>query len=176
MSESGIWKKISDFLFGASRIDSESLGDLLEEDDSVVLAVQTLSCRYKPRAWIDRNAFFRSTLILTQKRVLLLKSGSKTNLLRDIALDTITRHKFSSAKTKEGLRFEIRTIDSEDIITFHRQYTKEYEELRGKFEETLARASELSAAKGETFFCMHCGAKIPTVSVFCSSCGKKVKV
>ncbi len=175
MSETGILKKLSDFFLAPPQIDSDELKELLGEDDSALLTVQALSCTYKPRAWIDRNTFFRSILMLTKKRVLILKNSSKANVLRDIGLDTITHHKFGSTRSK-GLKLEIKTVDAEDVIMFHQQYRKEFEELSGKFEEAMAEAIKLSAVAGETFFCMHCGARIPTESVFCSSCGKKVTV
>lgn len=175
MAERGIFKKLSDFFLAPPKIDSDELRELLGEDDSVLLTVQTLSCTYKPRAWVDRNTFFRSILMLTKKRVLLLKNSSKVNVLRDIEFDTITHHKFGSTRSK-GLKLEIKTVDAEDSIMFHQQYRNEFEELSEKFEEVMAQAIELSKGTGETFFCMHCGAKIPAASVFCSSCGKKVKV
>ena len=175
MAETGIFKKLSDFFLAPPKIDSDELEELLGEDDSVLLTVQTLSCTYKPRAWVDRNTFFRSILMLTKKRILLLKNSSKVNVLRDIEFDTITHHKFGSTRSK-GLKLEIKTVDAEDSIMFHQQYRNEFEELSGKFEEVMAQAIELSTEAGETFFCMHCGAKIPAASVFCSSCGKKVKV
>lgn len=168
-------KKLSNFFLAPSRIDSDELREVLGEDDSVLLTVPTLSSTYKPRAWIDRNTFFRSILMLTKKRILILKDSSKVNVLRDIELNTITHHKFGSTRSK-GLKFEIKTVDAEDSIMFHQQYRKEFEELSGKFEETMAQALELSAGGGETLFCMHCGVKIPAASVFCSSCGKKVRV
>ncbi len=175
MSETGIWKRLSDFFLAPPRIDSDELKELLGEDDPVLLTVPALSCTYKPRAWVDRNTFFRSILMLTKKRVLILKNSSKANVLRDIELDTITHHKFGSTKSK-GLKLEIKTVDAEDVIMFHQQYRKEFEELSGKFEEVMAQSLEPSAGGGETFFCMHCGVKIPATSVFCSSCGKKVRV
>ena len=175
MSERSIWKKLSDFFLAPPRIDPDELKELLGENDSALLTVPTLSCTYKPRAWIDRNTFFRSILMLTKKRVLILKNSSKINVLRDIELDTITHHKFGSAKSK-GLKLEIKTVDAEDSIMFHQQYRKEFEELSGKFEEVMEQALELSAGGRETLFCMHCGVKIPATSVFCSSCGKKVRV
>ena len=175
MAETGIFKKLSDFFLAPPKIDSDELRELLGEDDSVLLTVQTLSCTYKPRAWVDRNTFFRSILMLTKKRVLLLKNSSKVNVLRDIEFDTITHHKFGSTRSK-GLKLEIKTVDAEDSIMFHQQYRNEFEELSEKFEEVMAQAIDLSTETGETFFCMHCGAKIPAASVFCSSCGKKVKV
>ncbi len=175
MSETGIFKKLSDFFLAPPKIDSDELRELLGEDDSVLLTVQTLSCTYKPRAWVDRNTFFRSILMLTEKRILLLKNSSKVNVLRDIEFDTITHHKFGSTRSK-GLKLEIKTVDAEDSIMFHQQYRNEFEELSEKFEEVMSQAIELSTGTGETFFCMHCGAKIPAASVFCSSCGKKVKV
>ena len=175
MAERGIFKKLSDFFLAPPKIDSDELRELLGEDDSVLLTVQTLSCTYKPRAWVDRNTFFRSILMLTKKRVLLLKNSSKVNVLRDIEFDTITHHKFGSTRSK-GLKLEIKTVDAEDSIMFHQQYRNEFEELSEKFEEVMSQAIELSTGTGETFFCMHCGAKIPAASVFCSSCGKKVKV
>lgn len=175
MAETGIFKKLSDFFLAPPKIDSDELRELLGEDDSVLLTVQTLSCTYKPRAWVDRNTFFRSILMLTKKRILLLKNSSKVNVLRDIEFDTITHHKFGSTRSK-GLKLEIKTVDAEDSIMFHQQYRNEFEELSEKFEEVMAQAIDLSTETGETFFCMHCGAKIPAASVFCSSCGKKVKV
>lgn len=175
MAERGVFKKLSDFFLAPPKIDSDELRELLGEDDSVLLTVQTLSCTYKPRAWVDRNTFFRSILMLTKKRILLLKNSSKVNVLRDIEFDTITHHKFGSTRSK-GLKLEIKTVDAEDSIMFHQQYRNEFEELSEKFEEVVAQAIELSTGTGETFFCMHCGAKIPAASVFCSSCGKKVKV
>lgn len=175
MAKTGIFKKLSDFFLAPPKIDSDELRELLGEDDSVLLTVQTLSCTYKPRAWVDRNTFFRSILMLTKKRVLLLKNSSKVNVLRDIEFDTITHHKFGSTRSK-GLKLEIKTVDAEDSIMFHQQYRNEFEELSEKFEEVMSQAIELSTGTGETFFCMHCGAKIPAASVFCSSCGKKVKV
>lgn len=175
MSDRGILKKLSDFLIAPTKIDPDELKELLGEDDPALLTVPTLSCTYKPRAWIDRNTFFRSILMLTKKRVLILKNSSRVNVLRDIELDTIAHHKFGSTRSK-GLKLEIKTADAEDVIMFHQQYRKEFEELSGKFEEAMAQALELSAGGGETFFCMHCGAKIPAASVFCSSCGKKVRV
>lgn len=174
MSERSIWKKLSDFFLAPPRIDPNELKELLGEDDSVLLTVPALSCTYKPRAWIDRNTFFRSILMLTKKRVLILKNSSKVNVLRDVELDTITHHKFGSTKSK-GLKLEIKTADAEDSIMFHQQYRKEFEELSGKFAEAMAQALELSAGGGETLFCMHCGVKIPAASIYCSSCGKKVR-
>lgn len=175
MSERGILKKLLDFFLAPPRFDPDELKELIGEDDPVLLTVPALSCTYKPRAWVDRNTFFRSILMLTKKRVLILKNSSSVNVLRDIELDTVTHHKFGSAKTK-GLKLEIKTVDAEDIITFHEQYRKEFEELSGKFEEVMAQALELSTGGGEALFCMHCGVKIPATSVFCSSCGKKVRV
>ena len=175
MSDRGILKKLSDFFIAPTRVNPDELKELLGEDDPVLLTVPTLSCTYKPRAWIDRNTFFRSILMLTKKRVLILKNSSRANVLRDIELDTITNHKFGSTRGK-GLKLEIKTVDAEDSIMFHQQYRKEFEELSGKFEEVMAAAIQLSSGAGEAFFCMHCGARIPAASVFCSSCGKKVRV
>ena len=125
---------------------------------------------------MDRQKhFFQKHTDAYEKKVLILKNSSKANVLRDIELDTITHHKFGSTRSK-GLKLEIKTVDAEDSIMFHQQYRKEFEELSGKFEEVMAQAIELSAETGETFFCMHCGARIPAASVFCSSCGKKVRV
>ncbi|MCY3625291.1 MAG: zinc ribbon domain-containing protein [Candidatus Dadabacteria bacterium] len=175
MPERGILKKLSDFFLAPPRIDSDELRELLGEDDSVLITVQTLSCTYKPKTWIDRNAFFRSILVLTKKRILILKNSSRVNVLREIELDTITHHKFGSTRSK-GLKLEIKTVDAEDVIMFHQQYRKEFEELSEKFEEVITEAISLSTGTGETFFCMHCGVRIPAASVFCSSCGKKVKL
>ena len=175
MAETGIRKRLFDFFVSPPAVDSGDLEDLLGEDDSVLLEIPTLSSTYKPRTWIDRNTFFRSVFMLTRKRVLILKSGSRLNVLRDIELDAVVRHKFGSPKGK-GLRLEIKTVDAEDVIVFHRQYEKQFEELVEKFPEALSLSLESQSGSGETLFCMHCGAKIPPQSVFCSSCGKKVKV
>ncbi len=175
MPETGILKKLSDFFLAPTKIDSDELKELLGESDLVLLTVPTLSCIYKPKAWMDRNTFFRSILILTKKRVLILKDSSRVNVLRDIELDTITHHKFGSTKSK-GLKLEIKTVDAQDVIMFHQQYRKEFEELSEKFKEAMAKTIELSAGSKETFFCIHCGAKIPAEGIFCSSCGKRVKV
>ena len=126
MSDSSILKKLSGLFLGSPKIDSGELKELIGENDSVVFKIQTLSSTYKPRAWIDRNAFFRSMLILTNKRVLILKNSSAVNVLRDIELNTITHHKLSSTRSK-GLKLEIKTFDAEDLITFHQQYRKEFE-------------------------------------------------
>ena len=150
MSETGILKKLSDFFLAPPRIDSDELKELLGEDDSVLLTVQALSCTYKPRAWVDRNTFFRSILLLTKKRILILKNSSKVSVLRDIELDTITHHKFGSTKSK-GLKLEIKTVDAEDSIMFHQQYRKEFEELSEKFEEVITQALELSAGEWRNF-------------------------
>ena len=85
------------------------------------------------------------------------------------------RHRFGSAKGK-GLRLEIKTVDAEDIIVFHRQYENRFEELSEKFPEALSRSLESRSESGEALFCMHCGARFSPQGVFCSSCGKKVKV
>ncbi len=175
MPKTGILKRLSDFFLAHQGVDQQELKGLLYENETVVLTVPTVSCTYKPRAWMDRNSFFRATLMLTTKRVLIFKSGKKANVVRDIGLDTITRHKFSSVRSK-GLKLEIKTVDADDVITFHRQYLKEFENLSEKFESIIAQSIELSAREGKTFFCMHCGDKIPTASVFCFSCGKKVKI
>lgn len=175
MAETSIWRKVADFLVSPPSVNPGEMKELIGEDDSVVLSVPTVSSSYKPRAWIDRNTFFRSLLILTEKRLLILKSGSKANVLRDIELDSITRHRFGSAK-KKGLSLEIKTVEAEDVIRFHRQYEKEFGELAEKFPKVLGKRLESSVAGGETVFCMHCGTKIPALSVFCSSCGKRIRV
>ncbi len=175
MAETGIWKRLSDFFVSSPAVDSGDLEELLGEDDSVLLEIPTLSSTYKPRTWIDRNTFFRSVFMLTRKRVLILKSGSSLNVLRDIELDAVVRHRFGSARGK-GLRLEIKTVDAEDAVVFHRQYEKRFEELVEKFPEAISRSLESQTGSGETLFCMYCGARIPPQSVFCSSCGKKVKV
>ncbi len=175
MPETGILKRLSDFFLAHQSIDRQELKELFYENETVVLTVPTLSCTYKPRAWVDRNSFFRATLMLTTRRILIFKSGKKANAVREIELDTITRHSFGSARSK-GLKLEIKTVDADDVITVHRQYLKEFEELSEKFEDTIAQSIEFSARQGTAFFCMHCGDRIPSTSVFCSSCGKKVKI
>lgn len=175
MAEASIWKRIADFFISPPSVDPVEMKEVIGEDDSVVLSVPTVNSTYKPRAWIDRNTFFRSLLILTEKRLLILKSGSAANVLRDIELDTITHHRFGSAK-KKGLSLEIKTVEAEDVIRFHRQYEKEFEKLAEKFPEVLGKKLESSAAGGETVFCMYCGMKIPAQSVFCSFCGKRIRI
>jgi len=174
MSKKSIGKRLSDYYGTPPGSDLEDLTELIGKDDPVLIKVPTTSCTHKPRAWIDRNAFFRTVLMLTTKRVLILKNSSRVNVLRDIELDTITNHKFASTKNK-GLKLEIKTVDAEDVIMFHQQYRKEFEELSRKFEEVMKTTLELSMEGRETFFCMYCGEKIPAASVFCSSCGKKVR-
>ena len=175
MAETGIWKRLFDFFVSPPGVESRDLEELLGKDDSVLLEIPTLSSTYKPRSWIDRNTFFRSVFMLTEKRVLILKSGSRANVLRDIELDAVVRHSFGSAKGK-GMRLEIKTVDAEDIIVFHRQYENKFGELAEKFPEALSRSLESRPESGEARFCMHCGARFSPQGAFCSSCGKKVKV
>ena len=182
MSDKGFLKSIITFLnldgekkeksYIPDSLKKDILNDLSDGED-LLICIESLSSTYRPKNWFDRNTFFSTFLIVTNKRLIIAKSSSELKIFRDIDLDQIRKYKFNRAKRGHNV-IEIECFDSSDKIVVHKTLSDEVQELKEIFDKQFKEIE--SSLKKNFEFCMHCGAKIPLASKFCSTCGKKVKV
>lgn len=151
----------------------EEILNELEDGETLLKCVQSLSSTYKPKNWLDRNTFFNTFLIFTSKRLIVARNSRELKIFRDIDINQIQKYKFNIAKRGHNI-IEIQSFDSRDKIVIHKTLTDEVEELKQLFTQQIDKIEK--GLETNFIYCKHCGIKIPFDSTFCSSCGKKVKV
>lgn len=151
----------------------EDLLNDLEDGESLLKCVQSLSSTYKPKSWLDRNTFFNTFFILTSRRLIIARNSRELKIFRDINLDQIQKYRIETGKKGHNI-IEIQSFDSQDTVVIHRTLTEEVEEVKKLIPRQIEQQEKSHGNK--QVYCMHCGVKISESSRFCSSCGKKVKV
>ncbi len=185
MSDSSILGKIRSLLFGPRKDPHvASLPERLETrfrsyidpDESVLFILRTFRTIYKAPRWVDSNQFFRSWLVVTTKRLIVLKNTSSLSPFRDLPLTSIARTLYEAGDDE----FRLIVDSSPDlyVMEFGKEAVSYCAELRSILDGLLKRARrDATEAAGEAVpsYCPRCGKKLEAAANYCHNCGHAVR-
>ena len=138
---------------------------LLTGDEEFILSLKTQRAIHKAPISRDSNTFYNSYAILTTRRLIIAKDGTKLNIFRELDLASINSQSYEKKHGKPQL--SIFSLNSKYTLSFPPNSFTEAEEFVSAF--TMA----LNESSLKETYCQGCGKKIPADSVYCSHCGKK---
>lgn len=153
----------------------EGLTEYIGPDETVLFTLKSRRAIYKSPRWIDNNLYYKTWLIITSKRVLILRNSSSFHPFRDIPLNSINRTLHESREKEYKITIETR--DCTDITEFESGAVSHCEEFRKVFDRALENrrdSSKHAGSRGVIKYCRHCGVELPQPSKFCPECGERL--
>jgi len=152
----------------------ESIHSNLKEDEDIVHCIRNHRAFYNTRNFNEKNMFFSSRCILTDRRLLIIRNLDHYKLFREIHLPSVLDHRIE--KSPDDLVITLKTSSAEDIIEFAKHALYHAHEFSQVLEQTIKQAREkypVSTSGIPQKQCGSCGKLIDIVAKFCSDCGHK---
>ena len=138
----------------------------LGKDEELLLSLKSQRTIYKAPSSRDSNTFYNAYSILTSKRLIIAKDGSKFNIFQEFDLASVNSHSYEEKHGKPQLN--IRSLNSSYALIFPPNSFEQADAFLSAFKSALETSNLIETVCGE------CGKKIPADSVYCSHCGNKV--
>lgn len=154
---------------------AQGMAEYINEDEEPLFKLRSFRAVYSAPSWLESNQFFSTWVVVTSKRLMILKNSSVFKLFRDIPLGSI-----------EGLNYEfeprqyritIKSPHKTDILEFTGYAITFCPELR-RILGTVCTHSEIIGKAQKPSpginYCYFCGFRLPNPANFCPECGKKL--
>jgi hypothetical protein len=149
--------------------------EYIDEDEKPLFKLRSFRALYSTPTWIESNQFFSAWVIVTSKRLMILKNSSSFKLFRDIPLGSIEELNYEFEPRK--YKITIKSPHKTDILEFTGESINFCPELR-RILETVCTPSRLTGKVRTPSLgishCYFCGFRLPNPANFCPECGKKL--
>lgn len=152
----------------------ESILSNLDDGEELIHIIRNSRAFYNAKAHRDKNTYYNSRCILTNRRFLIIRNLDYFKLFREIQLPKITDHKIEKSKSEVIITLISET--GEDVIEFSKNMVSFAEEFSDIFSQTLKVAMDKYSINKEGKIekkCDNCGKFIAQETKFCSDCGHK---
>ena len=154
-----------DLLKLPERINNE-LSTSLSGDEEIVVSMKTDRVIYRAGSSRDSNTFYKTFVIVTGKRIIIVKNSASLKIFRDFQLNEIKSLLYEEVSSKPTIHVDV--VNSKYILSMP----------PGSFDEAKTFFDSLNSlvepGGSEINFCSKCGNKIQSDSVYCSHCGNKI--
>ena len=164
-----------EFLTSLPKSVETGLPNYLSSDEKLIRVLRTNRAIYHAPRWIESNTFYRSWMIVTSERVIVIKNDKSFSPFRDIPLPSILRALFEIDHDTPTLTLEL--SDRSDVLEFGHECVEILKELKttlGTAIENASPASRTSTTGCEIKFCGNCGVELNQPKNFCLNCGEKL--
>ena len=152
----------------------QSILSNLKDGEKLVFCIINHRAFYNSKNFNEKNMFFSSRCILTDRRLLIIRNLVHFKLFREINLPQIRSHRIEPSD--DDLVITLNTGRAEDVIEFSKHSLSWAKEFTKTFEQTLIVAKEkYPVSKDGTAQkkCENCGVLVDHQSKFCPECGYK---
>lgn len=178
-----ILDKISNLLSSGQGSDPTAISDKLKdsivshtkEDEQLIQCIKNHRAFHNSKNFNEKNMFFNSRCILTDRRLLIIRNLEYFKLFREINLLEIKSHRIEPSD--DDLVITLKTGRAEDVIEFSKHSLSWANEFSRVFEQTLLSAKEkypVSQNGVPQKKCSGCGKLVDQDSKFCPQCGNKL--
>jgi hypothetical protein len=160
-------EKLSDVLSLGKAADPTQISGKLKESillnltdgERIVHCIKNFRAFHNAKNFKDKNMFFNSWCILTDRRLLIIRNLSYFKLFTEIHLPKISDHKVE--KSEADLVITLISEATEDIIEFSKNTLGFAEEFSDILVKTLKEAADkYSLGKQQSKFCSDCGHRL----------------
>lgn len=152
----------------------ESIQSNLKDDEGIVHCIRNQRAFYNSKNFSEKNMFFSSRCILTDRRLLIIRNLDHYKLFREIHLPAVLDHRIE--KSNDDLVITLKSSSAEDIIEFAKHALDHAHEFSQVLEQTIKQAREkypVSTSGKPQKKCGNCGKLTDIEAKFCSDCGHK---
>jgi len=165
------------FLTDVPRDVRAGLERYIEGDEEILYILRTMRAVYKAPSWRDSNQLYRAWIVLTTKRVLILKNSSGFKLFRDVPLNGLKHITYDAGDIEYKITFES-PPDSSDTVEFLGEAAAVCPHFRELLDDLSAPSGLSAPPSGEAGstvnYCPHCGVHLTMQGNFCHECGAKL--
>lgn len=152
-----------------------SIKEFLPDNESILCTVRNYRAIHNAKNWKDRNTFFNSWCILTDRRLLIIRNLDYVKVFREIHLPRI--EDFRIEKSLDNLIIKIITSGIEDTVEFSRYLLDHAERFSIKFSDAVIRFREVQLFNSSGLVkleCPKCAKMVFENDKFCSHCGSSL--
>lgn len=147
----------------------------LKDGEEFVHSIKNFRAFHNAKKFQNKDTFFNSWCILTDRRLLIIKNLNHFKLFIEIHLPTITDHRIE--KSESDLVITLISKTAEDVIEFPKNALSFAEEFSDILLQTLKAAKDRYSVNKEGNIekkCGNCGKFVSQDTRFCSDCGHKL--
>ena len=179
---SSIIEKLSNIFSLGTPSDATELSDKLKESilsnlkdgEQLIHSIRNFRAFCDAKSYQDKNTYFNSWCILTDRRLLIIRNLDHFNLFREIALPEVTDHKIEKSEAEVIITFT--TAKAKDVIEFSKNAVSFAVEFSDILVKTLKTAKDKHSITKDGKIekkCDDCGIFVAQETKFCSDCGHK---
>ena len=112
-----------------------SLKDYLSDNEEIICSIKNHRAVHNAPNWKDKNTFFNSWCILTNKRLLILRNLNYVKIFREIHISKIDD--YSVQKSEDNIVINIITTGRQDTIEFSKYLVNHADKFSQKFTDAV---------------------------------------
>lgn len=144
----------------------------LSENEEIRCSIKNHRAIHNANNWKNKNTFFNSWCILTDKRLLILRNLNYVKVFREIHIPKIDDYRIE--KSEDNLVISIITSGIKDSIEFSRHLVSHADKFSDKFTDTVKQCKEKYLIDKQGIIklqCTKCRKLVLQEDKFCSNCG-----
>ena len=152
-----------------------NLMEYLSDNEEIKCIIKNHRAIHNAEKWTDKNTFFNSWCILTNRRLLILRNLQYVKIFREI--DFMKIDDYSIEKSDDSIVIKIITSGIQDTIEFSRYLVKHADKFSQKFTDTVKHYRQNYIPAGQRIFtleCPKCTSAVMQEDKFCSNCGSSL--
>jgi hypothetical protein len=152
-----------------------NIREYLANNEDIKCSIKNYRAIHNADKWRDRNTFYNSWCILTDKRLLILRNLNYVKVFREIQVPKIDD--YSIEKSDDNIMVKIITSGVEDRIEFSRYLIDHAVKFTDKFTNLVKTSKEKYIVDKQgriKMKCPKCSKAISEEDKFCSNCGSSL--
>lgn len=152
-----------------------NIKEYLSENEEIRCSIKNHRAIHNANSWRNRNTFFNSWCILTDKRLLILRNLNYVKVFREIEIPKIDDYRIE--KSVDNLVINISTSGKKDTIEFSRHLVGHADKFSDKFTDTVKQCKEKYTVDNNGIIksvCPKCSNLVLQQDKFCSNCGSSL--
>lgn len=149
--------------------------EYLSDNEEIRCSIKNHRAVHYANNWQDKNTFFNSWCILTDKRLLILRNLNYVKVFREIHIPKIDD--YSIEKSEDNIVINILTSGIKDTIEFSKYLVSHADKFSDKFTDTVKHVKGKYMADYQGIIkleCPNCTKLVLDDDKFCSNCGSSL--
>lgn len=152
-----------------------SVKEYLSGNEEIRCSIKNHRAVHNANNWNDKNTFFNSWCILTNRRLLILRNFDYVKVFREIDIPRIEDYRIE--KSEDNINIKITTSGILDTIEFPRYLVSHADKFSNKFADTVKHCKEKYLVDNQGIIkleCPKCKKPVSEGDKFCSGCGSRL--